>query len=75
MWFPMLPILFTVLCLIVLSVVMGPAMTRQEPWRHWRDNGAIPHKKAFDILDERLAKGEIDRSEYDERRRVILQGG
>lgn len=71
--FPMFPILFLVLGLVVLFVVMGPMMTPAEPWRR-RDNEGIPHKRAFDILSERLAKGEIDKSEYDEKRRTIAQG-
>jgi len=75
MWFPMFPIFFIVLCFVVFGLAMGPMMGRHESWRHRRDSEAIPHKRAFDILDERLAKGEIDKSEYDERRRVISQGG
>jgi putative membrane protein len=75
MWFPMFPILFVVLFLIIILAVMNPMMTRHAPWRDWRDSEAIPHKRAFDILDERLAKGEIDKSEYEERRRAISQGG
>jgi uncharacterized membrane protein len=69
----MFPILFIVLCLVVLFVVMGPMMTSPEP-RRWRDSGEIPHKRAFDILNKRLAKGEIDKSEYDEKHRTIAQG-
>ena len=74
MGFPMFPILFIVLCLVVFLVVMGPMITRHEPWRRWRDSEPIPHKTAFDILNERLAKGEMDKSEYDEKRRTIAQG-
>jgi len=72
--FPMFPILFIVLCLVVLLVVMGPMMTRHEPRRHWRDSEPMPHKKAFEILNERLAKSEIDKSEYSEKHRTIVQG-
>jgi len=69
----MFPILFIVLCLVVLFAVMGPRMVPAEPWRR-RDGDEIPHKRAFDILNERLAKGKIGKSEYDEKRRAIAQG-
>jgi uncharacterized membrane protein len=69
----MIPILFILLCLVVLMMVMGP-MARRRPRVDARESDLPPHKRAFDILDERLAKGEIDRSEYDERRRTIAQG-
>ncbi len=31
--------------------------------------------RALEILDERFARGEIDREEYEERRRVLESGG
>ncbi len=70
----MFPILFITLCLVVFLVVMGPMMTPHEPRRRWRDSEKIPHRRAFDILSERLAKGEIGKSEYDEKRHTIAQG-
>lgn len=69
----MFPILFILLCLVVVAVVMG-SMTRPRPWSDERASELPPRKRAFDILDQRLAKGEIDRPEYDEKRRTITQG-
>lgn len=69
----MIPILFILLCLVVLVLVMGP-MARQQSWGAARDSGFAPVNNAFEILDQRLANGEIDRSEYDEKRRTIAQG-
>lgn len=69
----MFPILFILLLVVVLVAVMGP-MARRRPWSYERENELPPQKSAFDILDQRLAKGEIDRTEYDERRRTIAQG-
>jgi uncharacterized membrane protein len=69
----MFPILFILLCLVVVAVVMG-SMTRHRPWSDERASELPSHKRAFDILDQRLAKGEIDRPEYDEKRRMIAQG-
>ena len=50
---------------------MGP-MAR----RRYERGSAAPHthKRALEILDPRLAKGEIGRSEYDEKRRTIAEG-
>jgi uncharacterized membrane protein len=69
----MIPILFILLCLIVLALVMGP-MGRRRPSVAARDSDFASGSKAFEILDQRLTKGEIDRSEYDEKRCTIAQG-
>ena len=38
-------------------------------------SGVVPgHKSPLDILNERLARGEIDESEYNARRRILEQG-
>ncbi len=69
----MFPILFILLLVVVLMAVMGP-MARHRSWSYERDSVRPPHRGAFEILDQRLAKGEIDRSEYDEKRRTIAEG-
>ncbi len=35
------------------------------------DGGPAPGNRAVDILDERYARGEIDKEEYEERRRLL----
>jgi putative membrane protein len=72
MWFPMFPILFIVLGLVFCFFMMSMMMGRHAPWRRWRDDAST---RSLDILNERYAKGDIDKSEYDEKRRTILQGG
>jgi putative membrane protein len=67
----MFPILFILLCLVVLTAVMGPMAGHRGSER---ESDSPRHNRAFDILDQRLAKGEIDSSEYDEKHRTIAQG-
>ncbi len=70
-WFPIFPFFFMLACFIVFLVVMGPMMGR---WRDRRDGPSSPQRTALDILDERFASGEIDKAEYDEKRRIISLG-
>lgn len=59
--FPMFPLLFIALCFLVMVFVMSMMM---------RGRGNV-RSNALDILDERLARGEIGLAEYEERRRLI----
>ena len=70
-WFPMFPFLFIVICLVIVLFVMVPMMSRHSPWRNRREPLDFPSRTALDILNERLAKGEIEKSEYEEKRRLI----
>jgi uncharacterized membrane protein len=70
---PMFSILLVLLCLVVLMVVIDP-MSRHRLWSDERPSEMHRHKRAFDILDQRLPKGEIDRPGYNEKRRTIAQG-
>lgn len=75
MWFPMFPFLFMLLGLGIFLVVMMPMMRRHGPWSQRRDDAPFPNRGALNILNERYAKGEIQKSEYDDKRRMISQGG
>jgi putative membrane protein len=74
-WFPMFPILFMVVALVFCWFIMTTMMSRHGPWplSRWREDTSFPHQRALNILNERFARGEIDKSEYDERRRTISQ--
>ncbi len=49
---------------------MVPMMRGHGPSGYWRDRPDYPQKTALDILNERYAKGEIDKAEYEEKRRI-----
>ena len=66
--FPMFPLLFMAICLVIFLFVM---FTRHGPWNHRRDRWDLPHRTALDVLNERFARGEIDNPEYQEKRRLI----
>jgi len=70
-WFPMFPFLFMAICLLIFLFVMVPMMARHGPWSHRRDHWDMPQRTALDVLNERFAKGEIDKVEYEEKRRLI----
>lgn len=48
---------------VVFMIVRGG---RGKRWRRWHWNDALS------ILDERFAKGEVDKDEYEERRKALL---
>jgi putative membrane protein len=72
----MMPVMMVVF-LVVAFVIIIPLMRwlgMGPPWWHGH-NPPFPQqqKGALDILNERLARGEIDRAEYEEKRRLISQ--
>jgi putative membrane protein len=60
--------MFMAICLVIFLLVM---FARHGPWNHGRDRWAAPHRTALDVLNERFARGEIDKAEYQEKRRLI----
>jgi putative membrane protein len=57
------------IALLVLSVVLIVALVR---WLNGgRDTPSVQLRTAREILDERFAKGEIDREDYEARRKAL----
>ena len=70
-WF-MGPVMMLILIVAVVVVVIW--IVRQlggNASQHPNDQYGSPAKTPLDILKERFAKGEIDRGEFDERRKVL----
>jgi len=70
-WLMFLPMLWPIAVIAaVIFVVLLLIRDRRTPARRRDPTGPTP----FGILRERFARGEIDQSEYEERRRIISQG-
>ena len=72
----MMPVML-VIFLVVAFVIVVPLMRwlgMGPPWWHGTHGPAFgPHRTAFDILNERFARGEIGQEEYEEKRRIVSQ--
>ena len=60
--------LIWIISMIVRRLAWGPRH-RMEKWRRWHEMKSM---SAQNILDERYAKGEINKEEYDQKKKDIL---
>jgi putative membrane protein len=71
-WFAMIfgPIFMLVPLIILIVVVVLAAR-----WAGWAPQGPgkTPERTPLDILKERFARGEIDKEEFDDRRRALSE--
>lgn len=69
---PLMMVIFLVVAFVIVPLMhsfgMGP------PWWHGHDLPPASQRTPLDILNERFARGEIDKAEYEEKRRFIAQG-
>lgn len=77
-WFGMfmMPVMM-VIFLVIFFLIVIPLMRSMGvgPWWHGQHPPYPPQRTALDILNERLARGEIGKEEYEEKKRIISQGG
>jgi putative membrane protein len=78
-WFGMMmaPIMMVIFIVIAILIILPLIrwMGFGPPWWHGHNAPPFPPPKtALDILNERYARGEIDKGEYEEKRRAISQG-
>ncbi len=71
--FPMMILFFFVVCAVVIFFARGMCAGGPSHWgpRMWHD----PTQSALQILNERFARGEIQKEEYGDRKATILSGG
>jgi putative membrane protein len=76
-WFGMfmMPVMMVVFSIVVILIVIPlmRSMGMGPPWWHGHNPPFPPQKTALDILNERFARGEIDRQEYEERKGLLSQ--
>ncbi len=71
--FPLLMIGMVVLCFFMMRGHMGSMMCRPG-FRSPRSHGEDASDSALDILNKRYARGEINKEEYEEKKKVVGPG-
>ncbi len=67
----MFPLLFLI---VIVFLVVFVFSSRSGGHRHWGAGGGDPTFSALQILNERFARGEIQKQEYEEKKAAILSG-
>ena len=61
------PLFMVLMIAVVIAAAVFIVRLLGGPWT----GAAPPHRTALDILKERFARGEIDKNEFEERRRIM----
>lgn len=57
--------------LVVVAVVVTVVLLARRPGGSWQGTAQAPGRSPLDMLKERYARGEIDKADYEDRRRVL----
>ena len=57
--------------LVVVAVIVTVVLLVRRPGASWQGTAQPAGRTPLDILKERFARGEIDKADYEERRRVL----
>ena len=67
-----IPIVMMILCCVMMRGRKGSVMCGFGPWNSDRHQNRVTDS-AIDILNKRYASGEINREEYEEKKRIITE--
>ena len=65
------PFMMIIVIVVLVALVVLLVRWLGGPGQHGDVSHKLPAKTPLDILKERFAKGEIDKNEFEERRRVL----
>jgi putative membrane protein len=72
-WYAMIlgPLFMIIVLALVIAVAVLIVRWLGSPWHGQPTHHLQPRRTPLDILKERYARGEIDKQEFEERRRVL----
>jgi len=71
-WFAPPHMIMPLVPVLLVGLIVAGALLLERKVSRPDDNGQLSGSRAVEVLDEQYAKGEINREEYQQRRRDIL---